>query len=426
MSKAVIICVDDEPAVLESLRRELSETFEDQCDLETAEGGEETLDLVQELLADNCQIALVIVDYLMPGLKGDEILRQIHQYSPNTLNIMLTGQAGVDGITNAINHSRLYRYIAKPWDAADLKLTVKEALNSFFQTQQLAEYHQVLERKVEERTKELSQTLETLQQTQAELIRSEKMSALGNLVAGVAHEINTPVGNAILAASVLAGETKTFSTACEQKTLKRSQLQAYLGVAEDSSQLILRNLQQAVDLIQSFKQVAVDQSSHHLRTFPLVDYLHSILTSLEPQFKKVKHQISIEGDPQITISSFPGALSQIITNFVMNSLVHAYKGGDQGNIHIKVLRAIQDRVLLIYSDDGCGISAKDQDKVFEPFFTTARDRGGSGLGLHLVHNLVTQTLKGSIQLQSSKNEGVTFTLNLPSLMLPDHGCIENE
>ena len=158
MTKAIILCVDDEPSVLDSLRRELSESFEDQYELETAQGGEEALALTEELLDEGCDIALVIADYLMPGLKGDIVLEKIHHQSPKTLNIMLTGQAGIDGITHAINHAKLYRYISKPWDASDLMLTVKEALNSYFQAQQLKEYQLDLELKVKLRTQELSAT----------------------------------------------------------------------------------------------------------------------------------------------------------------------------------------------------------------------------------------------------------------------------
>ena len=418
MTKAIIICVDDEPSVLESLRRELSEAFEDQYDLETAQGGEEALELTSELLDEGCEIALVIADYLMPGLKGDVVLEKIHQQSPKTLNIMLTGQAGVDGITHAINHAKLYRYIAKPWESSDLKLTVQEALNSYFQAQQLEEYQHDLEQKVETRTQELSITVETLQKTQAELIRSEKMAALGSLVAGVAHEINTPVGNAILAASVLTGETDSLNESFANGQLKKSLLKSYLETAQNSSDMISNNLHRAADLIQGFKQVAVDQSSHKCRTFKLVEYLHSIQSSLEPQLKKSQHKLTIEGDRDLKLTSFPGALSQVITNFVMNSIYHAYQPGVHGQIRIKVEIISEDKISLIYSDDGCGIPKKNQPKIFDPFFTTARDQGGSGLGLHVVHNVVTQTLQGSIELLSQENQGTTFTLKLPITVTP--------
>ena len=423
MSKAVILCVDDEPAVLDSLRRELSEGFNDQYDIETATGGIEALELIDDLLTEDCKVALVISDYLMPDLKGDEVLQKIHHLSPTTLSIMLTGQAGIDGITHAINHSNLYRYIAKPWQSADLRLTVKEALNSFFQAQQLSEYRSELEREVRVRTQELTQTITTLQQTQSELIRSqselirsEKMAALGNLVAGVAHEINTPVGNAMLAASVLQEETQSLITAYRQGNLKRAILQDYIDTAQDSSDLILGNLHQADQLIRSFKQVAVDQSSHQKRTFQMVAYLHSILASLEPQLKQAEHQVSIVGDDTITVTSFPGALSQVITNFVMNSLHHAYAPGEKGKVQISIQRLEENRLQLDYSDDGRGIPIENQEKIFEPFFTTAREQGGSGLGLHISHNIVTQTLQGAIKLLSKENQGSTFTLNIPLII----------
>ncbi len=419
MSKPVIVCVDDEPAVLDSLRRELSEAFEESCELETALGGLEAVELVKDLVADQCEVAVIISDYLMPDLKGDEVLRQVCALSPQTLTVMLTGQAGVDGITNAINTAQLYRYIAKPWQPADLQLTVREALNSYIQGQQLQVYQNQLEEKVQERTHALTLTLKELQAAQTELIRSEKMAALGKLVAGVAHEINTPIGNALLAASVLQNETQAFDETYQQGGLKRATLAAYLETANESSSLMLRNLNSAAQLIQSFKQVAVDQASLERRTFEVIPYIKSVLTSLEPHLKQTEHQITVSGDISLKMVSYPGALSQIVTNLVMNSTIHAYQPGEHGNLGFAVTRQ-DDRVIVEYTDDGCGISASNQEKIFEPFFTTARDRGGSGLGLHIVHNIVTQNLLGTIRCESNIGLGTKFILNLP-LQILDEG-----
>lgn len=419
MSKPVIVCVDDEPAVLDSLRRELSEAFEESCELETAMGGLEAIELVKDLVADQCEVAVIISDYLMPDLKGDEVLRQVCALSPKTLTVMLTGQAGVDGITNAINTAQLYRYIAKPWQPADLQLTVREALNSYIQGQQLQAYQTQLEQKVQERTHALTLTLEELKAAQTELIRSEKMAALGKLVAGVAHEINTPIGNALLAASVLQNETQAFDETYQQGGLKRATLAAYLETATESSSLMLRNLNSAAQLIQSFKQVAVDQASLERRTFEVIPYIKSVLTSLEPHLKQTEHQITVSGDNSLKMVSYPGALSQIVTNLVMNSTIHAYQPGEHGSLGFAVTRQ-DDRVIVEYTDDGCGISASNQEKIFEPFFTTARDRGGSGLGLHIVHNIVTQNLLGTIRCESNIGLGTKFILNLP-LKISDEG-----
>jgi signal transduction histidine kinase len=419
MPKPVIVCVDDEPAVLDSLRRELSEVFEESCELETAMGGLEAVELVRDLVADRCDVAVIISDYLMPDLKGDEVLQQVCALSPQTLTVMLTGQAGVDGITNAINTAQLYRYIAKPWQPADLQLTVREALNSYLQNQKLHEYQHQLEQKVQERTHALTLTLQELQAAQAELIRSEKMAALGKLVAGVAHEINTPIGNALLAASVLQNETQAFDETYQQGGLKRATLAAYLETANESSSLMLRNLNSAAQLIQSFKQVAVDQASLEKRTFEVIPYIKSVLTSLEPHLKQTEHEITISGDISLKMLSYPGALSQIVTNLVMNSTLHAYPSGARGILNFALTQQ-GDRAIVEYSDNGCGIPTNDQEKIFEPFFTTARDRGGSGLGLHIVHNIVTQNLQGTICCESATGLGTKFILNLP-LQIFDEG-----
>jgi signal transduction histidine kinase len=413
MTKLTLLCIDDEPIVLDSLRRELSEWLEEMYELEIANGGKEALELVEELIAEECEIAVIISDYIMPDLKGDEVLKQVHQISPNTLQIMLTGQANVEGITNAINSAKLYRYIAKPWQPEDLRFTVKEALNSYLHEKQLSAYQRELELKVEERTRELSRALQELKATQEELVQSEKMAALGQLVAGVAHEVNTPIGNALLAATTLSNETQSFLGAIHNTgNLKRSVLNHYMNTAKQTSEIIVGSLERAGALIQNFKQVAVDQTIWDKRCFNVKNYLESILITLDPQLKSANHQITIVGEDDLLIDSYPGALAQVVTNLVQNSIVHAYQSGQQGQLEF-TLEQDEEYLLLSYADDGCGIPEENLSKIFEPFFTTARNRGGTGLGLHIVYNLVTQTLQGNITCQSTVGAGTIFVLELP-------------
>lgn len=294
---------------------------------------------------------------------------------------LLSGQAAI-----AIDHARLY---------ADLEQKVLD------RTQALQDKNQ-----------ELADTLDQLRSTQRQLIESEKMAALGSLVAGVAHEINTPVGTAVISASTLMTATLTIQNDWGKGNLKRSTLKNYLELASESSRLILSNLHRAGDLVQSFKQVAVDQTTLQLRTFAIKPYLEEVLANLVPQLKGTTHHFTVEGDDDLTLHSYPGAISQIVTNLVMNSLYHAYQPGEAGNLRFEIIS--QDPNLFIrYSDDGCGIPPENLSRVFEPFFTTGREHGGSGLGLHLVYNLVTQKLNGNIIVESALGLGATFMITLP-------------
>jgi len=272
--------------------------------------------------------------------------------------------------------------------------------------------HKANQKQLMAQTQALSQTLETLQTTQAELIRSAKMAALGNLVAGIAHEINTPVGTAVMTASTLENATKSIVADLQQDTLKRSSFESYLEVATECSHLILNNLNRAGELINSFKEVAVDQTSLQKRTFLLKPYLHEVIANLTPQFKRTPHKIQLFGDDALLIESYPGSIAQVISNLTLNSLMHAFSESQPGTISITA-EAQAESIVLTYHDDGCGINAANQSRIFEPFFTTARELGGSGLGLHLVYNLVTQTLRGHIQLESSSGQGATFTITFP-------------
>ena len=277
---------------------------------------------------------------------------------------------------------------------------------------QQQDYAGTLEETVQERTQELKQSLDTIQKTQDQLVQSEKMAAIGGLVAGVAHEINTPIGIAVSAASHLEDKTGEFVNKVESKKLKRSELNSYAKTASGSSNLILKNLSGAVKIVQGFKQVAVDQTSGERREFKLKPYIEDVLLSLKPKLKKTKHLITVSCPEDLILNSFPGALSQIITNLVMNSLIHGFEEMDEGDITFVAARE-NGSVLLTYRDNGKGMDEKALSKIFDPFFTTKRSQGGSGLGMHIVHNLVTQTLGGTISCKSEPGNGIMVRIQIP-------------
>ncbi len=289
---------------------------------------------------------------------------------------------------------------------------------------ELRQLNDELEGRVAERTTALERqkqaaevALARQQAMQEELVQAEKLAALGGLVAGIAHEINTPVGVALSAATHLDSETRKTDALYRAGELTEEGLTAYFATAGQASQLLTLNSQRAADLIQSFKQVAVDQTGGERRRFELAAYIDEVLLSLQPRLKKTRIEVDVDCPDELVLDSLPGALSQVLTNLVINSLVHAFEPGQAGRIAIAAA-ADGDWVEIVYRDDGRGIPAELHGKVFEPFFTTGRASGGSGLGLHIVHNLVTQSLKGTLSVASAPGEGTTFTLRVPRI-LPD-------
>jgi len=263
-----------------------------------------------------------------------------------------------------------------------------------------------------EAEQKLTTTLEQLQETQAELVEAEKMASLGGLVAGVAHEINTPIGVGVTASSHLKEKTDHLAKLMESGLMKKSDLQSFLKTAQQSTAIVSANLHRASDLIRSFKQVAVDQSSEEARTINLLGYIDEVLVSLAPKFKHTKYHVEMEGDNDIEFNSYPGAISQIVTNLLMNSIIHAFDEGAKGKINIHASKE-NGVIKLKYSDDGKGMPEEVRRKVFEPFFTTNRGSGGSGLGMHILFNLITQKLKGTISCESAPGHGTSFHISIP-------------
>lgn len=260
--------------------------------------------------------------------------------------------------------------------------------------------------------REVEDTLADLRATQDNLVEARRLASLARLVAGMAHEINTPVGIALTAVSHMEDQTGPLLAAFRDNRLRRSDLERFLATTAEAASLARVNVQRAADLIRSFKRVAVDETSEARRKFKLGDYIGEVILSLRPLYKQRPCTVRVACADEIVFDSYPGALAQILSNLLSNAVEHAFPSGRPGQIEI-ACRQDGDEVELDFSDDGCGIPVAEQPHLFEPFFTTRGHAGGSGLGLHIVFNLVTKVLQGSIACTSEEGRGTRFALRLP-------------
>lgn len=268
-----------------------------------------------------------------------------------------------------------------------------------------------LEKEVEERKK----AEENLKETQNDLIINEKLAALGSMVAGVAHEINTPVGISVTAASHLKDSIESFNSIYEQNKIKKSDLDTLIKTVRESNAVVEENLQRASKLIRSFKEVAVDQSAEDVREIFFKQYVEQIITSLSPRFRNRSIEVvTDEIDPALKVTTTPGPIAQILSNLIENSLVHAFEENQSGLIQIGA-NSSGNELQIVYSDNGRGIPKEYLQKIFDPFFTTKRSEGGTGLGMHLVHNIVRKKFSGQISCESTLGLGTTFYISLSVL-----------
>jgi signal transduction histidine kinase len=256
--------------------------------------------------------------------------------------------------------------------------------------------------------------LAELRRTQADLIQSEKLASLGQIVAGVAHEINTPVGIALTTATTLSDEVKVFGEVATSGQVPRARFLHFIERVREGSELLFANLTRAAVLVQSFKQVAADQVSSERRSFAMDTWARELLVSLQPVLRRSGHTVGLTCPPSLQVDTYPGALAQVLTNLIMNALTHAYDPGQEGRLMLQIDRAGEDALQIVFADDGRGIAPENIGRIFDPFFTTARNRGNTGLGLHIVFNLVTGPLEGKIEAASMPGEGTRFTLSLPT------------
>jgi signal transduction histidine kinase len=266
---------------------------------------------------------------------------------------------------------------------------------------------------LDQRSRQLSQSLDDLRAAQDSLVQTEKLAALGRLVAGVAHEINTPVGTSLTVASAFINKTKRFEANVASGDVRRSTLTEFIAASREAASQIMFNLGNAVDLIQSFKQVATDRNVSDRRRFDLAEVTDQVVRGLRFGLRSQSVTLSVECEPDLTMNSYPGPYGQVLTNLVLNSAVHAFPDGARGSVRIAAQASGRDHVEVLFSDDGCGMSPEVRRQVFDPFFTTRRDQGSTGLGLHIVHNIVTSRLGGRISLETRPGAGTKIRIVMP-------------
>ena len=309
-------------------------------------------------------------------------------------------------LTDAVNVllARMQDYVQKQHEAEEQHRQLNASLEDIVSQRTVA---------LKDATQELIQTLEKLHQYQRQIVENEKMASLGDMVAGVAHEVNTPIGLGVTASTMMLDQIGDIQKDFENRTLKASALDRFLSDSQKNLNIIYRNLNRAAELISSFKHVAVDQTTESSRTFCVSQLINEILLSLRPQLKKHHHKINVHCDPTLHVETKAGPINQILINLIVNSVVHGFDDTESGTIDITADLMTASTLKLVYKDNGKGIPDEIRKRIFDPFVTTRRGQGGSGLGMHLVYNLVTQGLNGSITLSSEEGKGVEFLIVFP-------------
>ena len=416
----LILIVDDEPNNLRVYERILAPL---NLEFMKAMSGHQAL-----AIAHKHDFFLILMDVQMPGMDGFEAASLILEH-PKTCHIpviFITAFARDEAFEFKGYISGAVDYLVKPINDEILKSKVgvflelyKERLrlNNAYETKKKAEeelrvHKENLEVLVKDRTKELQESMEHLISAQDKLVKAEKMASLGRLVSGVAHELNTPIGICVTAASFMQGETGKLNQEFIDGRLEQEDVSSFLDSATQSSEMILSNLNRASKLIKDFKLVAVDVSSEELTTFNLMSHVDDGITEILPELDLTHHQVTIAGDKELWVTTYAETLKLVLKNLLLNSITHAFEHDIDGRISINISSA-EDKVVVSFKDDGKGMSPETVSMVFEPFYTTRRGSGGSGLGLYIVFNLITQVLKGDVQCTSKLDEGTEFKITFP-------------
>ena len=411
MPRAKILIVDDEVIIARML--ELMLTDMGYSIAAQAHSGEEALEKAAETLPD-----LALMDINLPG-KLDGIETAAHLQRVHDVPIVYLSAHCSDTILERAKITAPFGYVMKPIKEKELYAAIEIALYKHQLEERSREMNDELERRVAERTLALQQSnqalqdsMETLHRTLLQLAQAEKMAVIGGLVAGMTHEISNPLSIAVMAVSHLDDLTQKTQQEFLLSKLTRSSMEKFFENAKESVAILEKNLYRTAELLNSLKQMAIDRASESKKEFLLARYIDDILLSLKPTLKTTQHTITVECPDDLLIDSYPGVFSQIFTNLIMNSLIHGFETKPNGQIHIRV-RHEGGLLFMQYHDNGRGIPEEHLGKLFHLFFTTKREQGGNGLGLNIIHNLITQKLGGRISCESVVGEGTTFLIHIP-------------
>lgn len=405
-----VLLVDDRPENLLALAAMLSEQRHD-LDLVKAHSGNEAL---REVLRR--PFALVLLDAQMPGMDGFEVA-ELMRLNPRTRRIPIIFLTA--GLLDKGQHlfegyaSGAVDFLVKPVEPLALCNKVNVFCDLYAQRREIEAINLSLQAKVAE----LGAAMETLRQTHENLARSEAKAALGALVAGVAHEMNTALGNSMICANTLGDQASEFVRLVQDGALRRRQLDEFGTQLQHGTALMQRNLQRALDLMTGFQHMAADQVSEQRRSFDLRQVLSEVIAAMAPSLKRFSHRIELDVHEGLRMDSYPGPLEQVIINLVNNAYLHAFEGRDDGLLRIRAM-PVEDAELgealrLELIDNGKGMDEATLRRLFEPFFSTKIGSGGTGLGMAIVDHIVGKTLGGRIEVASTPGDGTRFTLHLP-------------
>lgn len=411
-AKPRLLIVDDQPINIQTLFH----IFDADHEVFMATSGAQALAFCDAQLPD-----LILLDVMMPEMDGHAVCRHL-KAAARTRDIpviFVTAQSDPAEETLGL-HMGAVDFISKPVNASVVRARVGAQLllrQSLYKVQEL---NATLEDRVTLRTAELESALQRLQQSQESLASSEAKATLSTLVASVSHELSTPLGNSLMAASTLSDHVNNFQTLVDGGSLKRSDLTHFLEMLQAGASMVALNLQRANQLLSDFRQVAADQASEQRRVFDLAHTVQEIVHSLSPGLKRHTHRIVQNIPAGITLDSQPGPLGQVVINLINNAYLHAFEKRNDGVLTISATEA-QDTITLRFADNGVGIPAEHLEKLFQPFFSTKIGKGGTGLGMAIVHNLVTKTLGGTVTVKSAPGQGAEIQVQLPKTLLSKGG-----